>query len=98
LASHGHALGSAASKCPFAMATSFMATSARTASSVTSPLGQAGGAEAATPHLWLAAGVSGQDVPGRLVPGLRKLNNLDEFFVELAHEMPHELGLKKKWV
>ena len=79
------------------MAASFMATSPRTASSATSPLGRAGGAEAATPHLWLAAGVSGQDVPGRLVPGLRKLNDLDEFVVQLPHEMPHELGLKKRW-
>ena len=56
----------------------------------------AGGAEFATSSLWLSAGSSGQPTPGRLVSGLRKLADLDEFLVELAHEMPHELGLKRR--
>lgn len=96
------------SKCPFAGATTFMnivsaegihaqpllPNSHSPAS--TTPLGQAGGAGFATAHLWLSAGVSGQHLPGRLVSGLRKLSELDEFLIELPDEMHHELGLKQR--
>ena len=90
-------------RCPFSQAASFFraapppsATPGSTlhasplpAASLT-PLGRAGGAEAAHPSLWLAAGQSGQDVPGRLTPGLRKLADLDEFLIEVCFHHSHQ--------
>lgn len=61
-----------------------------------SPLALVGGGEWATPHTWLAAGVSGQPTKGRLVAGLRQLKDLDEFLLELPDEMPWELKAKAR--
>lgn len=86
------------SRCPFAKAASFFAAAnphAATARPGASPVGVVGGPDAATPHLWLEAGVSGQNFPGRLVSGLRKLD-LGEFLLQKPEEMEHELGLKRR--
>jgi dimethylamine monooxygenase subunit A len=45
---------------------------------------------------WLAAGLSGQDVPGMLRSGLKRLRNSRHFLVEEPHRMRHELLLKQK--
>jgi hypothetical protein len=50
----------------------------------------------ATAATWLAAGVSGQGVPGRLVSGLRVLPCPNELLVENPEEMPQELALKSR--
>lgn len=60
------------SKCPFAGLADLLPHKAVPAPP--SPVTKAGGPQFATPHLWLAAGVSGQNVPGKLVPGIKKLD------------------------
>jgi hypothetical protein len=45
---------------------------------------------------WLNAGLSGQDTPGMLRAGLRRLRNSRHFLVEEPHRIGPELLLKKK--
>jgi hypothetical protein len=45
---------------------------------------------------WLAAGISGQDTPGMLRAGLKRLRNSKYFLVQEKHLMREELRLKKK--
>jgi Protein of unknown function (DUF3445) len=45
---------------------------------------------------WLAAGLSGQDVPGMLRSGLKRLRNSRHFLVEEPHRIRQELLLKAK--
>jgi Protein of unknown function (DUF3445) len=45
---------------------------------------------------WLNMGMSGQDTPGILRAGLRRLKNTKYFLVEESHRMQYELLLKKK--
>jgi hypothetical protein len=45
---------------------------------------------------WLAAGLSGQDSPGILRAGLRRLRNAKFFLNEDSHLLAHELQLKKQ--
>lgn len=52
-----------------------------------------------TDHLatrWLAAGLSGQDTPGFLPAGLKRLRHSKHFLVEEPLNIQHELMLKKK--
>ncbi len=44
----------------------------------------------------LAHGSPGQDTPGRLVPGLRRLEQSREFLIEQEPHLRHELELKKR--
>lgn len=77
----------APSKCPFALAPEFSLPDPRPAA--LSPLGAAlyssetpSAPFNAAASLWLAAGVSGQNVPFRLVAGLRPLTHAEEFLNE----------------
>ena len=45
---------------------------------------------------WLNAGLSGQDVPGILRAGLKRLRDSKYFLVEDRHRLKYELSLKKK--
>jgi hypothetical protein len=45
---------------------------------------------------WLAAGLSGQETPGILRAGLKRLRNSKHFLVEEPLSMAHELQLKKQ--
>jgi hypothetical protein len=45
---------------------------------------------------WLAAGLSGQDAPGILRAGLRRLRNAHHFIVVEPHRLEEELALKQK--
>jgi hypothetical protein len=45
---------------------------------------------------WLAAGLSGQETPGILRAGLKRLRNSKFFLVEEPHRIAHELQLKKQ--
>lgn len=73
-------------KCPVAKVANFVSQGA------TSILGNTlGGASA---HSWLAAGMSGQDVPGRLTSGLRTLHNLENEFLVVTDRQADELALK----
>jgi hypothetical protein len=45
---------------------------------------------------WLNMGMSGQDTPGILRAGLRRLKNTKFFLVEEPHRLQYELSLKKK--
>ena len=64
------------------------------------PLGEASVFAPASPpptaHLWLEAGVSGQDVPGRLTSGLRPLRYVEEWLPQDAALHAAELRLKAK--
>ncbi len=79
---------STVSKCPIAQASSFFANAS------TSILGRVGPPNA-NAHTFLAGGLSGQDVPGRLVSGLRPLRDVQgEFIVVTDDTYAHELTLK----
>jgi hypothetical protein len=45
---------------------------------------------------WLAAGLSGQETPGMLRAGLKRLRNSKHFLIEEPLSMAHELQLKKQ--
>jgi hypothetical protein len=45
---------------------------------------------------WLAAGLSGQETPGMLRAGLKRLRNSKHFLIEEPLSMAHELKLKKQ--
>lgn len=78
------------SKCPVAQASSFFA------NATSSILGRAGPSNA-NAHTWLEGGLSGQDVPGRLVSGLRPLHDIQgEFIVVTDTTYVDELTLKAK--
>lgn len=87
------------SKCPFAkVATLF--TPVKSAPAPGTPVGLPGMSPAENaadlnPHSWLSARQPGQDRPGRLVSGMKKLD-LNEWLLENPEEMPFELGLKKR--
>lgn len=75
-----------ATKCPVAKVSNFFQDAA------TSILG----ANGANAHSWLSAGMSGQDVPGRLVSGLRPLGDTQNEFLVITDAHPEELLLKAK--
>ena len=90
---------SAPSKCPFAQLPSFMLNEPRPPK--LSPLGEAVvfAPEPSPPmsaHLWLEAGVSGQDVPGRLTSGLRPLRYVEEWMPQDMANHASELAMKKR--
>ena len=47
-------------------------------------------------HLWLQAGFSGQDNPGRLVSGIRRLTHVEEWMPQTADTQKEELLLKRR--
>jgi len=81
-------------KCPFSNEVTFIQESAEHLPP--SPLDLYGDW---TDHLatrWLAAGLSGQDTPGFLRAGLKRLRHSKHFLVEEPHRIQEELMLKKK--
>ena len=60
------------SKCPFSGLAALLPH--QTVPAPPTPVGKAGGPQNSNPHLWLAAGIAGQNVPNRLVAGIRKLD------------------------
>lgn len=75
-------------KCPVAKMSTFFQAQA------TSILGHAAGEASA--HTWLSSGMSGQDVPHRLISGLRPLRDTDnEFLVVTEDTHAGELRLKE---
>jgi len=81
-------------KCPFSSEVSFVQETAEHLPP--SPLDLYGNW---TDHLatrWLAAGLSGQDTPGLLRAGLKRLRHSRHFLVQEPHRIQEELLLKKK--
>lgn len=88
----------APARCAFSLAAEFMLAEPRPPK--LSPLGERSvfappPAPPPSAHLWLAAGFPGQDRPGRLVSGLRRLTHAEEFLNVDPSLFSSELALKR---
>ena len=81
-------------KCPFSSEVSFVQEAADHLPP--SPLDLYGDWSLHLGTRWLAAGLSGQDTPGYLRAGLKRLRHSKHFLVQDAHRIKEELLLKKK--
>jgi hypothetical protein len=81
-------------KCPFSQESSFIFETAEHLNETPIDLYQ--GWKDHLASRWLAAGLSGQDTPGMLRMGLKRLRNLDHFLVETPHQIREEIRMKKQ--
>jgi hypothetical protein len=80
--------------CPFSAETSFVVETAEHLEDT--PLDCYGDWEDHLAARWLAAGLSGQETPGMLRMGLKRLRNSKHFLVETASQIKEELLMKKR--
>jgi hypothetical protein len=81
-------------KCPFSAESSFVVETAEQLEP--SPLDLHADWKDALASRWLAAGLSGQETPGMLRMGLKRLRNSDHFLVETPSQFKEELLMKKR--